>query len=314
MNDKAHRATDKRLARIERQLREIYSRSDREIREKWEAYINRIAEKAEKLRAKIDTAEDKEAAEKAYKDFLRKSLYQDERYKQMVEQTAERLSHVNETAVAYVNGQLPPVYALNYNQVAGQMNGFAGISYTMVDENTVKNLATSKKTLLPYKKVNGKKDIRWNTKRINAEVLQGILQGESVAQISKRLANVEAMNKESAIRNARTMVTSAENKGRMDMLDKAEADGIVTQKVWRSAHDGRTRNAHLLLDGQAKDPDKPFVVTVVEGKKHPRVVTYEIRYPGDPKADPAMVYNCRCTLTYKVVGFRKANGEIERIT
>ena len=74
MNDKAHKATDKRLARIERQLREIYSRSDREIREKWEAYINRIAEKAEKLRAKIDTAEDKEAAEKAYKDFLRKSL------------------------------------------------------------------------------------------------------------------------------------------------------------------------------------------------------------------------------------------------
>ena len=177
MNDKAHRATDKRLARIERQLREIYSRSDREIREKWEAYINRIAEKAEKLRAKIDTAENKEAAEKAYKDFLRKSLYQDERYKQMVEQTAERLSHVNETAVAYVNGQLPPVYALNYNQVAGQMNGFAGISYTMVDENTVKNLATSKKTLLPYKKVNGKKDIRWNTKRINAEVLQCILYG-----------------------------------------------------------------------------------------------------------------------------------------
>lgn len=36
----------------------------------------------------------------------------------------------------------------------------------------------------------------------------------------------------------------------------------------------------------------------------------KIMYPGDPHAHPANVYNCRCTLVYVVVGFRKPNGEI----
>ena len=314
--DKAHRETDAVLEKIEKKLTEIYTRADKEIRAEWDKYLDKFKDKAAKLQKAILNAEgeEREKAEKAYKDFLRNSVYKTSRYKRMVEQTAEQLTNVNKTAVAYINGELPPIYSLNYNAIAGDMDGLRGISFELVDQHTVKNLATKDKTLLPYKQVNGKKDERWNTKRINAEVIQGILQGESIPKIAKRLKAVEDMNRDSAIRNARTMVTSAENKGRIDMLETADKNGIVTKKKWLSAHDNRTRDAHRLLNGQTKERDEKFVVTVIEGKKHPHVVTYTIEYPGDPNADPAMVYNCRCTLVYEVVGFRKANGDVVKIS
>lgn len=33
----------------------------------------------------------------------------------------------------------------------------------------------------------------------------------------------------------------------------------------------------------------------------------DIMYPGDPSADPANVYNCRCTIAARVIGFGKTN-------
>ena len=90
------------------------------------------------------------------------------------------------------------------------------------------------------------------------------------------------------------MVTSAENKGRMDMLEKAESEGIIAQKVWISALDTRTRDWHRDLNGVSQDRDKPFENSV--GK---------IMYPGDPSADAANVYNCRCKIGYEILGFKK---------
>jgi SPP1 gp7 family putative phage head morphogenesis protein len=167
-----------------------------------------------------------------------------------------------------------------------------------VDAQTVKNLATSDQTLLPYKYLNGVKDVRWNTQKVNSAVLQGILQGESIPNLAKRLRSVTDMNKASSIRNARTAVTGAECKGRQDSYENATQDGIELKREWISAIDGRTRHAHRLLDGQLADVDKPF-----KSELGP------IMFPGDTSADPANVYNCRCTIAAKVIGFNKVQVE-----
>jgi SPP1 gp7 family putative phage head morphogenesis protein len=169
-----------------------------------------------------------------------------------------------------------------------------GYSFTLLDRDTVKNLATTDKSLLPFRELDPAKDIPWNMKKINSQVLQGIIQGESIPNISKRIMNVQEMNKDAAIRSARTIVTGAENKGRQDSYERATADGIVIKREWIATNDSRTRDWHTELDGQLADVDEYFENAIGL-----------IKYPGDPSADGANVYNCRCTIAAKVIGFKK---------
>lgn len=294
MTDKAHALTDRELAKMQRHLSAIYARAEKELQEKANKYFKRFEELDAKQRKLVDAGK---LTEEEYKRWRKNKIMTGRHWTQMKEQTAQELLQANRTAQEYINGRLPGVYSLNYNSTGEAIQrAVSGYSFEMVDASTVKNLATSDKTLLPYKYVDGKKDVRWNTAKVNSEVLQGIVQGESIPKIAKRLQNVTEMNRASAIRNARTTVTSAENKGRMDMLHDAADKGVIVHKVWLAAIDARTREAHMLLDGQEQEIDDPF-----DSELGP------IMYPGDVDADPANTYNCRCSLIYKVVGFRRGN-------
>jgi len=277
--DYAHRMTDKELAKMERHLTEIYQRAHKELSEKADKYFAQFERLDEQKKALVKAGK---MTEQEYKIWRQNKIMTGKHWTAMKEQTAQELSHVNQMAADYVNGRLPNVYSINYNDVGkGLESAVKGYSFELVDASTVKNLATSDKTLLPYKYVDGKKDVRWNTQKVNAEVLQGIIQGESIPNIAKRLTNVMGMNMASAIRNARTTVTSAENKGRMDSLHVAAEKGVIAHKIWMATHDSRTREAHIELDGQEQEIDNPFESELGD-----------IMYPGDPEADPANVYNC----------------------
>lgn len=290
MADKAHRLTDRELDEMERHLSAIYNRAGKEIADKADKYFSQFETADSAKRKLVDAGE---ITEKDYKAWRQSQIMTGKHWMAMKDQTATELLRANKKAQAYVNGKLPKVYSLNYNATSqGISRGLKGYSFELVDASTVKNLATKDKTLLPYKYVDGRKDVRWNTQKVNAEVLQGILQGDSIPHLADRLRKVTEMNLASAIRNARTTVTSAENKGRMDMLHDAQEKGVVIHKVWLATHDDRTREAHEALDGQEQEVDDPFESELGE-----------IMYPGDPDADPGNVYNCRCTMTYKVVGF-----------
>lgn len=302
--DKAHITTDKQLATMERKLKAIYSKANKDVGKKLKEYLAKQEEKGNALLEAVKGAkspEERKKAEEAYNSFLLNKTLHSEHFKALSEQYANELLRVNETAADYINGRMPDVYSLNYNEtgkgIAGEVKGY---SFEMVDASTVKSLATKDETLLPYKTVNGKKDVRWNTKQVNSEIMQGILQGESIPDISKRLTHVTEMNLTSAIRNARTATTSAENRGRMDSYHRAQEMGVQIVKVWMATNDQRTREEHLELDGQEREIDEPF-----------ENAFGEIMYPGDPDADPANVYNCRCTLVTRVVGFNGVEMEVE---
>lgn len=288
MADKAHIATDQKLAEMEEHLSAIYAQAEKEIEQKAAAYFSQF-EKMDAKKRKL--VEDGKLTEDAYKEWRRKKIMYGKHWTSMKAQLAEGYANVNRTALAYINGKLPEVYALNYNDFGeAAETALKGYSFEMVNAQTVKNLATKDDTLLPYKYLNGVKDVRWNTQKVNAAVLQGILQGESIPNLAKRLRSVTDMNKVSAIRNARTTVTSAECKGRQDSYEKATQDGIELKREWIAAIDYRTRHAHRLLDGQLADVDKPF-----------KSELGDIMYPCDPSADPSNVYNCRCTIAAKVI-------------
>lgn len=292
--------TDGKLEEMEKRLRGIYSRASKELGEAWKAYMKAADAEVSRLGEAYGAAKasgDKDAiraAGIAVSKAKQERTILNARYQRLTEELAESITKVNQTAAAYINGQLPQIYSVNYNEVARAANKAVAqlsgrISFDLVDAGTIKRLSTVEENLLPYKVVNGRRDVRWNVAKINSEVTQGILQGESIPNIAKRLGNVLDMNATSAIRNARTTVTSAQNKGRMDMLHNAEDKGVIMKKGWSANIDGRERPSHAALDGDFVGIDEEFANGLM--------------YPGDPDGDPEEVYNCRCALVYDVVGF-----------
>ena len=291
MADKAHRATDDKLEEMEKRLSAIYSEAQGDIQRKANEYFAKF-EKADAEKRKLVKAGKMTEAE--YTSWRQGKIMYGKRFTALKEDISKQLLNANQTATAYINGELPEVYALNYNALADTVDGVGGYSFTLTDADTVRHLATTDTSLLPFRELDPAKDIPWNMKKINSQVLQGVIQGESILKIAKRIGNVQEMNKAAAIRSARTIVTGAENKGRMDSYKRAQDDGIILEKKWLAAIDSRTRDWHIDLNGVSLPIDKPFHNDFGD-----------IMFPGDPSADGANVYNCRCTLVSKVKGFKK---------
>ena len=291
MADKAHTLTDKKLEQMEKRLSAIYSEAQKDIQKKADEYFAKFEKDDAKKRELVKRGK---LTDKEYQQWRQNKIMYGKRFTAMKEDIAKQLLNVNQTATAYINGELPEIYTLNYNALADAVDGLGGYSFTLANADTVRRLATTDTSLLPFRELDPAKDIPWNMKKINSQVLQGIIQGESIPNIAKRIGNVQEMNKDAAIRSARTIVTGAENKGRMDSYRRAQQDGIILEKKWIATSDARTRDWHNELDGQTKPIDEPFENAI--GK---------IMFPADPSADGANVYNCRCTLISRVKGFKK---------
>lgn len=292
------RATEEKLADIIEVLSDIYRRAADEMDEKSRKYFERFEAQDKKMREKLDRDE---ITALEYADWLQNKLMYGRRYEAFRREFTERLANVNEVALAYINGEMPEVYVTNYNNFGTATINAAGteiaekLTFELIDEDTVRLLATENPDLLPRKKLDVDRDKQWNRKKMQAEILQGILLGEDIPTIAKRLRKVTDMNEASAIRNARTMVTSAQNRGRMEGMRRTSAMGLVQKKHWMSSDQpGRTRDWHMpgAFVSLTVDVDEPFENEL--GK---------IDYPGDPGAAPANVYNCRCTLASEVIGF-----------
>ena len=301
MADKARQETDKQLRKMEKEIRKIYEQAQDEITQKWNAYMEKGQERLNELWQAYEDAPkgERRNAKQAYQDAVRSYTLQNEHYENMLKDVSDRLSRVNEIALNYTNDKLAGIYTINYNQKIEGITD-SGLRFDIVDEHTVQRLIKDGDIQLPYKHLNRVKDRRWNTRRLNSAVLQGILQGESMHDIAERILPVVNNDANAAIRNARTMVTGAENRGRLDRYEDLQEQGAVIKKVWIATHDDRVREWHLDMDGQEVDLDEPFI----DGNGN------EIDYPADPSGAPETVYNCRCSMKSHVVGVRSASGKI----
>lgn len=300
----AHKITDKKLARMEAHIRAIYRRSGKGLEED--------AERILKIFAKQDAAKKAEVAAGVLTndEYLswREGAYNQAMHKtRIADKLAKEAVNADKIAVAYVNGELPGIYALNINAVNSAIqNTVGGYSFELLDAHTVRNLMVKYPNLLPLKQVAEKKVERWARSKIGSEILQGLLRGESIPKIAKRLQKITGMQKKYAVTNARTAVTGAENKGRLDGMQEAEQKGVVLEKQWMATHDARTRDWHRALDGVTIQTSEEFNTKDLVG--YFGTDFGPIRYPGDPQAHPANVYNCRCTLVTKIIGFKGKNG------
>ena len=297
--DAGHKDTDKMLASMEAKIRKVYVRAFEETEAKLQDYLSRFAVKDQ---IKLKELKSGKITQDEYNYWRKGQILIGQRWQEMADTLAADYTNANRLAMSIVNGYTPGVYALNHNYGTFQVEKGSKLdtSYTLYDRQTVERLLRDNPDLLPKARVNIPKDLRWNKQHIVNEVTQGILQGESNQKIAARLQNVTDMDHRAAIRNARTMTTSAENAGRVDSYKRAQEMGIELEQEWLATLDGRTRDSHRALDGER--------IPLSKDKWHPSKFSNGCRFPGDPNGPPWEVYNCRCTLVAVVKGIDQSKA------
>ena len=203
----------------------------------------------------------------------------------------------------------------------------AKIKYTKIPQSIVFNLM-NRKTLdkirnqrtmnVPrWRRFVIAKDRRWNEKFMTSQLLQGLMNGESIPDISNRIfaeidrksekgrtqeqkLDILQRNIRSAQRNARTMTTNAECGGRLDSYRELDQRGIVQKKVWIATPDDRTRESHFAMDGEEVDINEEF--------------SNKCMFPADENCpDESEIWNCRCSMRDHIIGFRRDDGSISYI-
>ena len=289
--DAAHLQTDKELAKLENRIAKIYKEAADDLQKTIDDYFAKFAKRDAKQKARLEAGE---ITEQEYKQWRLAQMGRGERFKAIQSRVAERYTEANETAVRYVNDATPGIYSLNRNYSAYTIEKVAGnVGFDLWDEQTVKRLIVDNPEVMPYyppeKALKRGIDLAYGKKQISASVTSSILQGKSIPGIAKDLqTRMTEMNKSSAVRTARTVVTGAQNAGRMDSYAAAEKMGIKLKKEWLATLDSRTRHSHAMLDGEQEAQDKKF--------------SNGCRFPGDPQGPPWETYNCRCTLVAAVEG------------
>ena len=278
--------TETELKRLEAELEKTYKQARDEIQKKLDDYLKKFKVQEKEWRKKFDSGE---ITEERFKKWYQGKVMNAKRWEAMRDTLAEDLTNVNAIANNMVRGSMLNTFAINHNYGTYEVeNGLSiSTSYTLYDADTVANLIKNDPELLKRPTLDKNLDLRWNKKLFQSHITQGILQGESIDNLAKRVAlGTTNQDMNAAIRNARTSTTCAQNAGRTQSYQRAVNMGIELYQVWLAALDSRTRSSHRHMDGEK--------VKVVKGKQ----VKFSngLRYPADPDGRPEEVWNCRCTL------------------
>lgn len=301
MADYLQRYADEELEKLGRKIGRTYRQAAKEVNAKLKSFWESHKVISERM---LKDVRDGKITQQDYKDWLQNQVFRGNRWKSKLDEITKVYVSADEEARKMVGDKDKDIFAHAANWQAKDtsraVNG--AVSFDMYDRKTVDRLIRGNPKMLPEWKINEKKDYIWNEKRVRNAVTHGIIQGESVYDIGKRLTTeLAASNASKMDMFARTAVTGAQNAGRIERLHEAQEMGIKVRKKWLTAHDKRVRDAHIDLDGDEKDIDEPF---------HNEYG--DIMYPGDPMADPANTYNCRCTLIYVYPKYEKSSVTEEK--
>lgn len=292
-SDAGRQESEKLLTEMESKVHGVYAEAAAEMRGKADEYLADFIAEDTKYAEMVANGE---MTAERYKQWRVSHIATGRRWYEMANVLAADMTSTNQIAAGIINGYMPDVFAIGYNYglYQGEIIGGFQTSFSLYDRDTVIRLIEEEPDLLPVKaKLNIADDLRFNKQQLASAMTQSILQGEKIEDIAKRLTEkVAGTSQNTAMRNARTAFTSAENGGRYRGYKRLKSAGADMVVEWQATLDGRTRHTHRLLDGQRRDIDEPFDV---DGQK--------ILYAGDPNAPQGLVWNCRCTMLCWVKGF-----------
>lgn len=290
--DAGQLVTEAAVRRMERRLRAVYKEAQKDITNKLREFNLRHLEKDAKYRELVKAGK---MAKADYDAWLRGQVFQGAVWEEKRNAISEVLTNANKKAALIMNDERIGVFAANANYINYRLEkGSRGrISFNLYSNDAVKKLLREQPELLPRRVIDGRRDKAWNRRKIANSLTQGIIQGEGIPDVAKRIARDTGLSSFVATTlYARTAMTAAQNIGRIESMRNQLDMGIKVKKRWIATKDSRTRDTHVELDGQIADVNEPFIVDGME-----------IMEPGDPYADPSLVYNCRCSLGYEYADY-----------
>lgn len=324
MRDFGNEETERLIREMEQRVAEVYKQASEEVEAKCKDYFRRFEIKDEIWRQKVESGE---KLEKDYKAWREQQMLVGQKWTDLQNQLADEMHRANITARQIVMDLRPEVYVVNhaFSTFLAEKVGKIDTSYTMFSRETIDRILRESPELLPppgvqmqrtfgkfeqykagnktgltrsekirFKKlIDSGKDIRWQKGQIQSVVTQAVAQGESIPNITRRIARTMGeVNHASTIRYARTAMTGAQAAGREDAYRRLADMGVKVKRIWVATVDNRTRHEHRQLDQQKVEIDEPFEVDGME-----------IMFPGDPACPYGeLIWNCRCRTVSEING------------
>lgn len=292
VEDSGMRANDARLSDIEERLRQLYQDSADELQKQLDEFLDPFDEMDDEMAMRAATGK---ITEDEYIRWRENRILRTRQMEAQIQSLTESITHVDEIAVQMINGELPEIYVSSYNfagfrgETLAQAAGYNYSSFSIYNADALRIIIAEDPDLIPWDppRLDIPKDQLWNRQHIQNAIAQGILQGDSIPDISRRLLPVVNMDRVAATRTARTAYTAVENEGRRDGTRRVIESGIPMVEPWLTHLDGRTRDTHILLNGTLPNSDGLYGEGIIASGNL-------LRFPGDPHGDPEQIYNCRC--------------------
>ena len=270
--NQAHKQTDIILEQLEHKLRNMYQRVYTELKSKMAVIMG-----------KIEFAADLTPIQR----YNLACKY--DRLAKLEKEMLDGLKDAANEAVKMINNEMVTIYKINRNFEAARLG-----TSSLFSKQTAKGILMDEATPFTKLAIDSFKNSELIRRELSGELLNSVMQGESIYNMATRFRGVVERNLKDCIRIARTETTRVESFARWSVGKKAEKAGLKVVKEWVATKDSRTREWHNEADGQQVPLDEPFIV----GDE-------ELMYPGDPNGSAENVINCRCTMINVVLDVNK---------
>lgn len=282
------------LEQINRALGQLIKGADREIAKKYAATLNEIRKELSLLYEKYEQGGILTYAEMAKYNRLDKLVSQidellTENYKGIRQVIYDVLGE------SYLEGYYLTAWAVETDTLTKlSYSAVTPETITKMIENPISGLVLSDR----LEKVRG--EVVW---KIQQEVTQGLVKGETYGTMAKRLKEALEGDAAKALRIVRTESKRSIETAKHDSAVHATKNGVVMMKEWNTVQDERVRSSHAPLDGVKIPTDEYFEI---DGERAEAPTMF---------SSPEHSINCRCFLTYSIKSIEKPKyKELENMT
>ncbi len=293
--DAGQRRIDEYLSNLEDDLHAMYQEASDGIQKKLDTFLDRYVSIDEEMQSRVNADL---MTQEQYDQWRQSQLLRTRQMEAQIESITNDLVQADVLASQMINGQLPEVYTSAYNfgiytaEVQMELQGgYVNTSFSLYNADAIRIIQTEDPDLIPWTPLSPdeERDELWNRRHVQLAITQGILQGDSIRELSNRLLPVVNMDENASRRTARTAYTSIQNQARRDAIQRVRNAGIQMDEYWMSVLQDNSRDTHIQMHGTLPNEDGLYGEGII-----PRGAL--LRFPADPRGAPEQVYNCQCSI------------------